>query len=149
MEERYKTFTVLISKINRNIKRLKTDVMAAYDLKVPHVSCMYYLYTEGALTPKQLSLLCDQDKGALSRSIDDLILEGLVENVNQGKKYRNPLRLTEKGKTIGENVAKKIDEIVQDTSSDITDEERAILFKCLGSVSDKLEEIVIANEEKV
>ena len=43
MEERYKSFTVLISGISRSIRRIKTEEMAEFNLKSPHVSCLYYL----------------------------------------------------------------------------------------------------------
>ena len=44
MEERFKTFTVLISKISRNIKKIKNQEMAEYGLRSVHVTCLYYLY---------------------------------------------------------------------------------------------------------
>ena len=47
MIDRFQTFTVLVTKINRSIKKLKADEMAKYDLKSPHVSCIYYLYENG------------------------------------------------------------------------------------------------------
>lgn len=43
MEERFETFTVLITRISRSIKRIKADEMADFELKGPHVSCLYYL----------------------------------------------------------------------------------------------------------
>ena len=43
MEERFGTFTILISKISRSIKRIKSEEMAEFQLKGPHVSCLYYL----------------------------------------------------------------------------------------------------------
>ena len=46
MEKRFQKFTVLITKINRNIKRIKTEEMDKYNLKSPHVSCLYYLFLE-------------------------------------------------------------------------------------------------------
>ena len=70
--EPFKTFTSLIAKINRNIRRLKTEVMAEYDLKCPHVSVLYYLYTDGPLTAKQLCDVCEEDKGAISRTVESL-----------------------------------------------------------------------------
>ena len=44
MEERFETFTVLITRISRSIKRIKADEMADFELKGPHVSCLYYLF---------------------------------------------------------------------------------------------------------
>ena len=50
MEERFAAFTVLIAKINRNIRRIKTEEMAEFHLKGPHVACLYHLTTAGPLT---------------------------------------------------------------------------------------------------
>ena len=44
MIERFETFTVLITKISRSIRKIKTEEMAKFNLKSPHVSCLYYLF---------------------------------------------------------------------------------------------------------
>ena len=43
MEDRFETFTVLIARISRSIRRLKAEEMERLGLKGPHVSCLYYL----------------------------------------------------------------------------------------------------------
>lgn len=63
MEERFAAFTVLIAKINRNIRRIKTEEMAEFHLKGPHVACLYHLTTAGPLTAGELCDRCDEDKG--------------------------------------------------------------------------------------
>jgi len=142
MQERFKAFTVLIAKINRNIRRIKTDVMAEYNLKCPHVSCLYYLYSEGPLTAKELSDVCDEDKGALSRSIEFLGKEGYIEiDASEGKRYKNPLKLTEKGLLVGGHIAEKIDEVLSVASEGVTDSDREILYKSLESISKNLQKI--------
>ena len=113
--------------------------MAEYDLKCPHVSSFYYLYTDGPLTAKELCDLCQEDKGALSRSIDYLEKEGFIENVGKGRKYKSPLSLTEKGKEIGKYLVDKVDEYFVKASVGVTNEERAVLFKSLSIVSANLE----------
>ena len=50
MEERFETFTVLIARISRSIKRIKADEMADFELKGPHVSCLYYLSQQDGMT---------------------------------------------------------------------------------------------------
>lgn len=50
MEERFETFTVLITRISRSIKRIKADEMADFELKGPHVSCLYYLSQRDGMT---------------------------------------------------------------------------------------------------
>ncbi len=147
MQEGFKSFTVMVRKINRNIKRLKTDLMAEFNLKCPHVSSFYYLYTDGPLTAKELCEVCQEDKGALSRSIDYLEKEGFIVNLDKKKKYKSPLSLTEKGKIIGKHLAEKIDEMFIEASDSLTTEERTVLFSSLAVVCDNLEKI--ASSEKV
>ena len=59
MNNRFETFTVLITSINRLIRRIKTETMAQYDLKSPHVSCLYYLYMHPGMTAAELCEVCD------------------------------------------------------------------------------------------
>ena len=59
MEERFETFTVLIARINRGIKRIKAEEMAEFGLKGPHVSCLYYLSCCGEMTAAELCERCD------------------------------------------------------------------------------------------
>ena len=47
MDSRFETFTVLITRISRSIKRIKAEEMASFQLKGPHVSCLFYLYRGG------------------------------------------------------------------------------------------------------
>ena len=54
MEERFETFTVLITRISRSIKRIKADEMADFELKGPHVSCLYYLSQQDGMTAADL-----------------------------------------------------------------------------------------------
>ena len=56
MEERFETFTVLITRISRSIKRIKADEMADFELKGPHVSCLYYLSQQDGMTGGHLPL---------------------------------------------------------------------------------------------
>ena len=54
MTERFETFTVLIAKISRNIRKIKNQEMAEYDLRSSHISCLYYLYCTDKLTATEL-----------------------------------------------------------------------------------------------
>ena len=69
MEERFETFTALIASINHGIRKLKTEIMAEFDLKSTHLYCLYYLYKSGSLTAKELCDMCAEDKALISRSI--------------------------------------------------------------------------------
>jgi len=98
MQDRFEAFTVLIAKISRSIRRIKADEMAEYDLKATHVNCLYYLYSAGGMTAAELCEKCEEDKAAISRSLEYLEANGYVEGERSaGKRYRSRLQLTEKG----------------------------------------------------
>ena len=79
MEDRFETFTILISRINRSIRKIKNQEMADWGLKSIHVSCLHYLHSQGSLTAAELCERCEEDKAAVSRAIDHLKSEGFIE----------------------------------------------------------------------
>lgn len=142
MEERFETFTVLVTKLSRAIRKIKTEEMAEFDLKSPHVSCLYYLYKEGELTAKELCDLSSEDKAALSRSIDYLEQSGYITCEDEaGKRYKSPLTLTEKGREIGGRIAEKIDRILVEASAGLSEEHRLIMYKSLTIICGNLERL--------
>lgn len=141
MEQRFETFTVLIAKLNRSIKRLKSEQMAQLELKGPYVSCLYYLYRCGPLTAAELCDRCDEDKAAISRSLDSLEQGGYLQP-QAGKKYKSKLLLTELGRRTGEEVARRIDRILYAAGSGLTEQERQIMYRALEKISDNLDDFV-------
>ena len=140
MRERFRTFTVLITKINRAIKKIKTEEMEEYNLKSPHVSCLYYLFKQGSLTATELVDICQEDKAAISRSIEYLEKNGHIEcDSTYKKRYNSALKLTEKGVKIAEGIADKIDNILDLASEGLSEEKRKILYESLILISKNLE----------
>lgn len=138
--ERFKTFTLLVTKINRNIRKIKNEEMAEFGLKSPHVSCLYYLYKEESLTAKELSDICDEDKAAISRSIDQLEKLGYLSCVSESKKrYKAPILLTEDGKTVAKSIVEKIDAVLDFVSEGLTDAERTKFYSSLNIICDNLQ----------
>lgn len=142
MEQRFEAFTVLIGRISRDIRRLKTEQMESMDLKGPHVSCLYYLYTFGPLTAAELCERCEEDKAAISRSLDQLEREGYLCSRTPGKKYRSPLELTEKGREVGAEVARRIGNIVRAASESLTESDREGMYRSLETICRNLEQIM-------
>lgn len=142
MECRYEAFTLLIAKIARSIRKIKTEELAEYHLKGPHLSCLYYLYKNGSLTAKELCDLCEEDKAAISRSIVYLEQNGYIVCVSEAKKrYKAPFTLTENGWEVGKQIAEKIDAVLAAASLGMTEDERAVMYRCLHLISDHLQEI--------
>ena len=79
MVERFETFTILLNRINRNIRKIKNKEMANYELRSPHISCLYYLYIFDELTSKELCEHCEEDKATISRSLESS-LDDTTEN---------------------------------------------------------------------
>ena len=142
MEERFETFTVLIAKINRSIKKIKIQEMGKYGLRSPHVSCLYHLYSSEGLTATDLSERCEEDKATISRSIDFLEKNDYIVCIsNSAKRYKSPLSLTEKGSIVGKKIADKIARVLDDVSIGLTDNERDEFYKSLAIISKNLDNI--------
>ena len=116
--------------------------MAEFDLKSPHVSCLYYLYKSDSLTSTELCNICEEDKANVSRSIDFLEKNGyLVCRSKTEKRYKSPLILTEKGKETGERIVQKIDAILDAVGEGIPEKDRVIMYRSLSVICDNLQKI--------
>lgn len=142
MEQRFQTFTVLITNVYRSIHKIKTEEMAEFALKSSHVSCLYYLYLKNSLTAKELCDICEEDKANISRSIKYLEENGfLCCGEKRQKRYQSPLSLTEKGRTIGKRIAERIDSILKSASDGLNEEQRANFYNSLALISGNLQKI--------
>ena len=142
MEERFQLFTVLISTLNRSIRKIKTEEMEDFGLKSGHVSCLYYLHKEGRLTAKQLCDICEEDKANISRAIKDMEEMGIIVcETGRKKRYQSPLELTEKGKEMAKELDKKIERVLRVSSEGMTTEERNTMYRCLAIIDKNLQGI--------
>ena len=141
MQHRFETFTVLISGINRSIRRIKTEEMEEFDLKSHHVSCIYYLYMQDGLTAKELCDVCEEDKANISRALEYLEKQGYICRSADHKRYRSPLSLTEKGREIGRRLAGKVNKILMAASEGLDEQSREIMYRSLEIISRNLQSI--------
>lgn len=142
MQERFETFTVLINRISRNIRKIKNQEMAEYNLRSAHVSCLYYLYSSDRLTATELCERCEEDKATISRALDYLETNGYISCETQtAKRYKSPLYLTEKGKETGKKISDKINGVLDEISVGLSEEERVAFYRSLSIISEGLETI--------
>ena len=141
---RFETFSMLIAKINRNMRKLKAQEMQQFDLRSSHVQYIYHLYKEKALSLKQLSEICISDKAAVSRGIDELQALGYVKQSDR-RQYKLFFSLTEAGEEIGEKLSLRVDSVLKATSLGLSDEERRAFYKHLTIISENLQRIVDGN----
>ena len=142
MEQRFETFTVLINRISRNIRKIKNQEMAEYQLRSAHVSCLYYLYVSDGLTSTELCECCKEDKATISRALDYLEKNGyLACTAKTSKRYKSRIVLTEKGIEVGKKIADKIDALLQEIGNGMTERERAEFYRLLSMISDDINSV--------
>ena len=142
MNERFETFTVLINRISRNIRKIKNQEMVEYKLRSVHISCLYYLYRTNGLTATELCERCEEDKATISRALDYLEENGyLICESKSVKRYKSPFILTDKGMDVGKKIANKIDGVLDEISVGLTEEERKSFYHSLSIISDSLETV--------
>lgn len=149
MQERFETFTVLINRISRNIRKIKNQEMAEYNLRSVHVSCLYYLYSATDVTATILCERCEEDKATISRAVDYLESNGYLTCESKStKRYKSPLILTEKGNEVGKKIADKINGVLDAISGGLTEDERVAFYRSLSIISDSLEAVSKSGENE-
>ena len=147
MQERFETFTVLINRISRNIRKIKNQEMAEYNLRSAHVSCLYYIYTLNGATATDLCERCEEDKATISRTLDYLDINGyIIREAQCSKRYKSPLLLTDKGREVGKKIADKINGVLDAISVGLTEEERIAFYRSLAIISESLENVCKVKE---
>ena len=142
MKERFETFTVLINRISRNIRKIKNQEMAEYGLRSTHISCLYYMFTNEGITATDLCERCEEDKATISRTVDYLETNGyLTCESKSAKRYKSPLVLTKKGLDVAEKIAYKIDSVLAEISVGLTEEERVAFYRSLSVISESLDKV--------
>ena len=146
MTERFETFTVLINRISRNIRKIKNQEMAEYNLRSAHVSCLYFIYRGENITATELCEKCEEDKATISRALDYLEKNEFItcESKN-AKRYKSPLVLTEKGTVAGKQIADKIDSVLDEISDGLSDDERVEFYRSLSIISQRIESVANKN----
>ena len=143
MIERFERFSFAISEISRYWHKLAAEEMEKHGLKGPHsVYLMTMLrYPDGITAPK-LCELCGKDKSDVSRMMSIMEEKGLVkkEGVHQNL-YRGSFKLTEQGRSAAEQVRKRASLAVEIAGKDLTDENRAIFYEAMESITANLREL--------
>jgi len=142
MNERFERFTVMIAKINRNIRKIKIQEMAEYSLGSPHISCLYYLYSHNTVTATDLCEKCDEDKATISRSIEHLEKNGYLTCESKHiKRYKSPIVLTEKGKAVAKKIFDKVNAVLDEISEKMSENERIEFYRSLTVINEGLDAI--------
>ncbi|MEA4969182.1 MAG: MarR family transcriptional regulator [Candidatus Pelethousia sp.] len=149
MEERFEAFVGLITQIYKSIQRIKGLEMTEQGLRGNHTMCLYNLgrHPDG-LTCAQLTILCEEDKAAISRTLAELETQGYVrrEAPAGSGKYRAKLLLTEKGQAAARFIRQRAESIVGQGGEGLTDNQREILYASLSLISQNLQSLPGEND---
>ncbi len=140
MKERFETFTVLINRISRNIRKIKIREMTEYNLRSAHISCLYYIYKAQSITATELCERCEEDKATISRALDYLEKNQFITyDSPHAKRYKCPLHLTDKGTVVGKKIADKVDGVLDEIGKLLSEQERDDFYHALSTISRQLE----------
>ncbi len=138
MLDRFEEFTYLISKINKEIQRIKLSELKKYGLKGSQMEFIYYLGKHKELKFKELCEVLNSDKAFVSRTINDLKLKKIIlEKYNQDKKAL--YSLDKKGIEIYELNKLKTEQVFNEVRIDDVKSEE--LYSSLRELANKLSKI--------
>lgn len=146
-DNRFISFTNLVSSLNRVIFLIKEEETQKYELKSMHVSCLYNLYRFNALTQVELIELCEENKAAISRTLCYLIDNGYVKIDNPDAKYKKSYSLTKKGIEMSEIIQNRVNSILEKASGSIPVIDRKKMYECLRKIDENLREIITQNNK--
>lgn len=139
--DRFETFSLALFNMSRYWNRLAAEEMEKYGLKGAHA---FYLVTvlryNGEITASQLCDLCGKDKADVSRGVSRLEAIGMLQRVGSNP-YRAKLQLTEQGIAAAQAVRETAQTIVDRVGGDLTEENRAVFYEVLASVTANLEKL--------
>ena len=136
MVERFEKFSYLISELSKLLHKIEADVLSELGIKGPYAIYILTLskYKEG-ISASKISELCSRDKADVSRAVTALIDKGLAMKPQiEGKKYRSPIILTEKGFEVASRISKKARTAVEFASLGVSDEERKNFYETLETI---------------
>lgn len=136
MVERFERFSLAIAEISRCWHKLAGEEMKAYGLKGAHATYLttLYRYPQGITVP-ELCEICLKDKSDASRMLAILENKGLVRKEGG---YGGRMVLTPAGMEAARQVCGRAARAVEAAGKDLTEEERAVFYKALGSITDNL-----------
>ncbi len=143
MLSRFQQFSFVISEINRHIQKIERDEMIKYGCKGAFAQYLVVLLSHpDGLTAARLCELCDKDKAAVSRIVTEMQEKGLVSRSSENARAYNALIvLTEDGRKAAEHVCLKARAAVKAVGSELSDDDRLVLYSVLDIIASKLQKL--------
>ncbi len=140
----FEDFVGIISSLNKEIQRIKAERMRALGLRGTDTMVLYYLsqHPEG-MAEVDLTRAIGVDRAAVSRTVSKLQKDGYVERVTweDSARYRVPVRLTQVGRQVADEVNQAIEAIVEDVGGEVEREDLDRTYESLSAILRRLEKI--------
>ncbi len=138
---RFEQFTVSIFSITHYWNKIATEEMREHGLKGAYALYLLILDTAGSdITAARLCEMTQRDKADVSRAVSLFQEKGFVEAYGENR-YRAPIKLTDKGKSIAAKIREKADSALQTAGAGLSDEMRSNMYKALEIISENLREM--------
>ena len=95
----------------------------------------------------ELSERCDEDKAAVSRTLEFLMKNGYVTTEAASRRYRSPLYLTDRGREVFAALQARIASMEDAASMGLTEEQRSKMYAALELICGNLERLCAAEQE--
>ena len=138
---RFEQFSYVISGINRHIQKIERDEMIKYGYKGAFAQYLVAIrrFPEG-LTSAKLCEICDKDKAAVSRVLNEMQEKGLILRENTGdNRYNALIKLTDEGFRAVAYVDERAEAAIEAIGNEMSDEKRAEFYATLNFIASKLQ----------
>ncbi len=143
MINRYEEFNTSIASLYRYMQKIERAEMARYGLKGTQAQCLLAIsrHPEG-ITASGLCEICEKDKAAISRTLSELEQAGLIlRPVEECKRYRIKLTLTERGQHIARQIQGIAEKAVEQADRGLSEENRSTCYESLSLIAKNLRQI--------
>ena len=123
--------------IQRDIQKIERDEMIKFGYKGAYAQYLVILsqHPEG-LIASRIGEICDKDKAAVSRILNEMQENGLVMRVSDGEHiYRGRISLTEEGRRVADYICDKAKAAVLAVNREMSEEERTLFYDTLDRIA--------------
>ena len=138
---RFEQFSYVISGINRHIQKIERDEMIKYGYKGAFAQYLVAIrrFPEG-LTSAKLCEICEKDKAAISRVLNEMQEKGLIFRESTGEnRYNALIKLTDEGLRAVAFVDERAEAAIEAIGNEMSDEKRAEFYATLNFIAAKLQ----------
>lgn len=133
---------MLIDGIHKSICKIKNDTVLPMGIKSVHVFWLYKLKNHpDGLTAAELASEVMIDRSLVSREIAALKKNGYIHSAEEGRKYNVPLKLTETGRILADQIEIEGVKMQDLAGKGISDEELAAFYSTLERIYENFKEI--------